>query len=71
MKITQNPKVLEAMRLLELIDQTNNAIERSKQRTEPDGLALSQYFDLKQQYLGEFDNLMKDFGFGIDLRKVA
>lgn len=71
MKITQNPKVLEAMRLLELIDQTNNAIERQKQRTVPDELALNQFYDLKQQYLGEFDDLMKVFGFGIDLRRVA
>lgn len=59
------------MRLLELIEQTNNAIERQKQRTEPDELALNLYYDLRQQYLGEFDDLMKVFGFGIDLRKVA
>lgn len=68
---TQNKKVIEAMRLLELIDRTNNAIERQLKRSEPDTLALDQYKDLKQQYAGELDLLLQKFGFRIDLTNVA
>lgn len=71
MEAIKNNKVLEAMRLLDLIDRTNNAIERQKQRTEPSDLELNQYKDLRQQYAGELDTLLQKFGFRIDMSQVA
>ena len=71
MKVTKKPHVLEAMRLLDLIDNVNETIQRHESRATPDSFAVRQYRELKQEYLGQFDSLMESFGFRIDLAKVA
>lgn len=51
---------LAVMRLLELIRRKKVALERHQQRAEPDGLAVLQYQDLLNEYLGELMGLLKD-----------
>lgn len=71
MKEIQNTNILEAMRLLELIEMTNNAIERQSKRQETNEIEMDQYIDLKFQYASELNQVLEKFGYRIDLKQVA
>lgn len=59
------------MRLLELIEMTNNAIERQSKRQETNEIEMDQYIDLKFQYASELNQVLEKFGYRIDLKQVA
>lgn len=57
--------------LLELIEKTNNTIERHKNSDAPDESIIDQYQDLKNDYLNQLAELLKDFDIKIDVPNKA
>ncbi len=53
--------------LLELIDRANRMMQMEKKSQEPDELLLEQYQDLKNDYLQQLGNLLKDYDIQIQL----
>lgn len=53
--------------LLELIERANRMVQIEKKAQEPDELLLAQYRDLKNDYLQQLGNLLKDFDIQIQL----
>ncbi len=53
--------------LLELIDRANRMIGLEKTAQEPDALLIAQYEDLKNDYLQQLENALKDFDIKIQI----
>jgi signal recognition particle GTPase len=57
--------------ILELIEKANAAIERHKHAENPSQSILEQYQDLRNEYLGQLAELLKDFDIKIEIPDKA
>jgi hypothetical protein len=57
--------------LLELLDKVNGMMQREKKTQQPSQVMLSQYQDMKQDYVNQLAELLKDFDVNVQLPDKA
>ncbi|ADB41833.1 hypothetical protein [Spirosoma linguale] len=55
-------RAVMVVRLLDLIERTNAAIDRHTNQDKPDQLAVRQYTELRDEYVQEFADLVQPIG---------